>query len=43
MWGGKRGDRVKEAVIGMYSFNKCVTDQQTERPTNRQTDQQVID
>ena len=28
MWGGKRGDRMKEALIGMRDFNKC------DRPTD---------
>ena len=40
MWGGKRGDRMKDAKIGMRGFNKCVssvTDQQTYRPTNQRT------
>ena len=41
MWGGKRGDRMKKAVIGMRYFNKCVIDQQTDRPTNQWTNGQT--
>ena len=41
MWGGRRGDRMKHAEIGMRGFNKCVTDQQTDRPNNQQTNGQT--
>ena len=39
MCGGKRGDRQIERCIKLAvvrGFNMCVTDQQTDRPTNRQ-------
>ena len=40
MWGGKRGDRMKEAVIGMRDFTNAI-DQQTDRPTNQWTNGQT--
>ena len=41
MWGGKRGDRMKEDVIDMHGFDKCMTDQYTDRPTNQWTNGQT--
>ena len=41
MWGGKRGDRMKEAVIGMRDFDKCMIDQQTDGSTNQWTNGQT--
>ena len=38
MWGGKRGDRMKEALIGMRDFNKCdrrtLANRLIDQPTN---------